>query len=128
MIIRWILGLSLSLFGGFFAAKIVRDNLISFGNNPQRDQLTGAARVEGWKTGIIERFFFTIVVGLQYPGALPGMMMWLGLKLATNWNHPDFSQNREARTRAFIALLVGLVSMSFALIGGVVCASSIHNP
>jgi hypothetical protein len=45
--------------------------------------------------------------------------------LATNWNHPDWKENPAARSFAFSALLGGLVSMLFALIGGLVCAGTL---
>jgi hypothetical protein len=50
------------------------------------------------------------------------MVAWLGVKLATNWNHPDWKDKPDTRTYAFSALLGGLVSMLFAFIGGLVCA------
>ena len=51
------------------------------------------------------------------------MIGWLALKLATNWNHPDYKDNRsEERAVAFSALVAGLVSMLFALLGGQICA------
>jgi hypothetical protein len=53
------------------------------------------------------------------------MVGWLALKMATNWNHPDWKQKPSARSFAFSALLGGLVSMLFALIGGLVCAGTL---
>ena len=53
------------------------------------------------------------------------MIGWLALKLATNWNHPDWKEKPNARTFALSALLGGLVSMFFALLGGLVCARTL---
>jgi hypothetical protein len=48
------------------------------------------------------------------------MLTWLTLKMATNWNHPDWNNVPETRAYALSALLGGLVSMMFALGGGLI--------
>jgi hypothetical protein len=42
---------------------------------------------------------------------------WLGLKLAANWQQ---SRDDFARARGIFALINGLVSLFFALIGGLI--------
>jgi len=48
---------------------------------------------------------------------------WLGAKLAANWqrypaDEEDMEQNREVRVGHLVALIVGVVSVAFALIVG----------
>lgn len=75
-------------------------------------------RVPSWLTGAVERFFFTLLVAYDVSGTGPAMVGWLALKFATNWNHPDWAKYPQARPFAFSALLAGLLSMLFALLGG----------
>jgi hypothetical protein len=71
-------------------------------------------------TGLIERLFFFTLVGAGVEGYPTAMMAWLAVKLATNWNHPEVKGDSGTDTRAFAlsALLAGLISMTFALLGG----------
>lgn len=82
----------------------------------------GAKEVPPWVTGSVERLFFTVLVGLNFNGIPAYMLTWLTLKMATNWNHPDWKDQPDARAYALSALLAGLVSMLFALGGGLICA------
>ena len=120
---QWITGLLFSvLVGGIVTwlfLKVLRSSL----GTPDKARISGGgARVPPWLTGAVERLFFTVLVGLEVSGAPAAMIGWLALKLATNWNHPDWKDKPDARTFAFSALLAGLVSMLFALLGGLVCA------
>jgi len=69
----------------------------------------------------MERLFFTVVVAFDVSGAAIAMIGWITLKLATNWNRPG-TQSQEQWSKwsawAFSALIGGLVSMLFALLGG----------
>jgi hypothetical protein len=69
--------------------------------------------------GVIERIAFTLLVVLQFGDVLTAMMAWLGLKLAAAWE-PRLRRAKpiKAQIGAFRALLVGLVSLLFAAIGG----------
>ena len=81
-------------------------------------------------TGVIERIFFTLLVGYEVGGAGVAMIAWLGAKMASNWNvrssvvvrealsDPDAA--RRVRVWAFSSLVSGLISMLFALFGGLV--------
>jgi hypothetical protein len=84
--------------------------------------------VPSWMTGVIERLFFTILVGVDTPAVPAYMLTWLGLKMATNWNHPAWKDAPQAmRAGAVSALLAGLISMLFALFGGLVVRSVLFN-
>jgi hypothetical protein len=47
------------------------------------------------------------------------MMGWLAVKMLTHWNRPENNQ-RPFSAGAFTALLGGLMSMLFALVGGLI--------
>jgi hypothetical protein len=81
----WILGLLFSLFIGHAITsrflKLIRQGI---------EKPTGRQEVPAWVTGATERLVFTVLVGLHPDGTPAAMMGWLALKLATNWNHPDW--------------------------------------
>jgi len=121
----WVIGFAISILGGSFAAWAFlafarRDT--DAGSKPE----LGARRVKPWLVGAIERTFFTLLVAFKVSGYPAAMIGWLALKLATNWNHPAWKDNPEARTHGLLALLAGLISMLFAFLGGSVCAGIIQ--
>lgn len=122
----WFTGLLFSLVVGglvtWLFLKILRRSLCI---SPLFDD---RKRVPPWLTGATERLFFTLLIGLGVEGITGPMIGWLALKLATNWNHPDWKDKPNARTFALSALLAGLISMLFAYIGGLLCASKISLP
>ena len=67
-------------------------------------------------TGLMERFFFTILVAVKLPGVAGAMIAWIAVKMASNWNSDNEQEDR--RFNRFAALLTGLLSMSVATIGG----------
>lgn len=123
---HWVLGMGLSIIGGAAGTWAFLWLLRRSLSLPAKPELTaGARRVPPWLTGAVERTFFTVLVGLEVAGTPTAMIGWLALKLATNWNHPEWKDQPNARTFALTALLGGLVSMFFALIGGMVCAGAL---
>ena len=120
---NWIVGLSISLALGALCTWAFLKLLRKYVGLPQKAK--EGASVPAWLTGVVERLFFAVLVGLNVAGAPAAMVAWLALKLATNWNHPDWKDKPEARSYAFSALLAGLVSMLFALLGGLVCAGKL---
>lgn len=123
---QWIVGLTVSLVLGGFATWLFLLVLRKYIGSPEKVRLAeGGKSVPAWLTGVVERLFFTILVGLNVAGAPASMVGWLALKLATNWNHPDWKDKPDARSYAFSALLAGLVSMLFALFGGLLCAGKL---
>jgi len=70
--------------------------------------------------GVIERVFFTIIVAFDISGAAVAMVSWLLVKMATDWNRiVEENRDRKYRGAAFCSLTAGVVSLTFALIGGV---------
>ena len=123
---EWIVGLLLSLVVGGVASWAFLKVLRWWLGVPSKLRLADGSRgIPPWLTGVIERLFFTVLVGLAISGAPAAMIGWLALKLATNWNHPDWKDKANARTFALSALLGGLVSMFFALLGGLVCSRTL---
>lgn len=90
-------------------------------------------RVPGWLTGLVERTFFMLVVAYNLSGAVPGMMAWIALKMAANWNtsqaqlddERDKPSNREILNRRFTALITSAFAMSIAALGGLIGSGQI---
>jgi hypothetical protein len=79
--------------------------------------------VQPWLTGLIERFVFFLMVAFEMPATPVTMMAWLGIKMAASWNRsvsttPDEEAETKEAQGAMAAVVLGLLSMGFALIGG----------
>lgn len=120
--IRLLSGLAVSLLLGAAVVQIVLwlvRRILGVGAKELLPQKAKVKGVPGWLTGVIERLFFTLLIAANVQGVPTAMMAWIGLKLATNWNHPRWKDEPAQWTVfAFTALLAGLVSMLFAYIGG----------
>ena len=124
---EWTIGLLFSLIAGGVITDLFLRLLRHWLGVPPKPRLNdGSKGIPSWLTGAVERLFFAGLIGLEVSGVPTAMVGWLALKLATNWNHPDWKERPNARTFAFSALLGGLVSMFFALLGGLMCASKLH--
>jgi hypothetical protein len=124
----WLFGWSVGLIfalgvGGFFVwlfLKVLRSDLKLPDDNPDLK----TRQVPPWLTGLVERFFFTIAVALvmkALPVIITAMVTWLAVKMLANWNRPreETPELTARRARgAIAALLGGLLSMLFALVGG----------
>jgi hypothetical protein len=118
----WILGLFVAVVLGHYGTKYFLEWLrTKMGLGEKPGAKSEWMRVSPGITGVIERMFFAIIIAVDISGAGTAMVGWLALKLATNWNHPDWKDDPTARSFAFSALLAGLVSMSFAVVGGLIC-------
>ena len=127
--VRWFIGLTFSLVAGHYAAKHFLIKLrqhMNLGDKPGVKAEHQA--VPAGLMGFIERFVFTFAVGLEVPGAFPTMIGWLAIKMASNWNREretaEMDEGKKLRVIRFSmsALLGGLVSMFFALLGGIFCS------
>ena len=67
-------------------------------------------------TGFIERFFFTLAIPFKVRGVLLAMVAWITIRTWISWGHKINTQ--WGRAFALQSLLLGMVSMLFALIGG----------
>ena len=114
----WIGGLIVSLVGGWIACGIFMFFLRKWRGITKR---TDVKTVPPALTGLVERVFFTFLVSVTPAGAGPTMIAWIALKMASNWNRDNNDVN--GRFHRIAALLTGLLSMLFALFGGLIVAS-----
>ncbi len=82
-------------------------------------------QLPGWAVGFIERFFFTLFVALGVDVTI-GIIGWVGIKMATGWSRagksePNNEDFRIWKAGAFTSLFGNLISMSFAVLGGMIC-------
>jgi hypothetical protein len=113
ILIRWLIGLAVSLGIGYVGAATTLWVLNSrIGFDPSTEPR--GPGVPAWITGIIERLFFTVAVGLDISGTAIAMIGWITVKMFTDLNRPG----KPFSAAATVSLLASLVSMLFALIGG----------
>ena len=117
---RWIIGLTFSLFFGWLGTWIFITAVRKCcGLKPKE------YTIPPWLTGLVERSFFTLLIGLNFNAVAPAMATWIVIKMATNWN--DYKKSKsQKREYAFSALLASLVSMIFAIIGGAIIIEKIN--
>jgi hypothetical protein len=117
--LRWLVGLLVALVVGHFAVEVFLQLLR---RRMGLDTIQRPGRVPRRLTGFLERLVFTLFVAFQVEGAGPAMIGWLAVKLAANWDRPPPEPDPEDRRSryAFSALVAGLFSMLFALMGGLI--------
>ena len=113
-----IFGYSFSLVGGHYATRAFLNWLRSYQKIEKPAQVNDEKPVPPWLLGAVERFFFTTMVAFDIAGAGIAMIAWLGIKMATHWNREE---GAESVNLAMSALAAGIVSMTFAMIGGLIC-------
>ena len=119
---RWATGLVFSVVVGSVVTRVFLTVLRRYERlGGDSDGNSDSRPVPPWLTGALERSFFTVIVALNISGAAVAMIGWLTLKMVTNWNRPGPPRDVTQVRWAFSALLGGLVSMFFAVIGGVIC-------
>ncbi len=122
----WFIGLTFSVLGGWpvtwLFLKLLRKAMrLPEKPKPKGKKAKNAPRgVPATLTGMIERFFFTVLVAFNVAGVAVAMIAWIALKLATNWNRDYWAKTSSARLYGFSALLASLVSMLFAFLGGLI--------
>lgn len=122
----WITGLVVALvFGavitwGFLAAL----RWYVYGKRPIYQNEANQKPVPAWLVGTMERLFFTGIIAFEVTAAAVAMVAWLALKMATDWNRINAPYTPS---EALTGLLGGLVSMLFALIGGLICSGRISS-
>ena len=83
-----------------------------------------AAGTPGWipvLTGVVERLFFTIAIAFDSSVSAAAMIGWCALKGAAHWN----SFTEEAKPHTYLGFMGTLVSMIFAVIGGLWCRGTL---
>lgn len=76
--------------------------------------------------GVIERIFFGALVAFDISATGAAMVTWILVKMATDW-HRILAQKGELgpRALAFTSLSASMISLFFALIGGLMCRTAI---
>lgn len=97
--------------------------------NPERNTeqafpwLHSSARVDPSLTGNIERTVFALLTIIRPDQVVVAMGIWLGAKMAAHWNRSPIKTDSDSQmwsALAVLALISGILSMSFAGLGGLV--------
>jgi len=125
---RWISGLYVALIGGHATIQLFFWYLERTMGQPPKD--TDGVYVPDWLTGLIERTFFTVLIGASGSVTtiwiVPSMFGWIAAKIAANWGRKDTGGDKpytNDRAWTIRALLANLISMFFALVGGWIIVS-----
>ena len=124
LFIRWVIGLALALVLGHFVTDLFVDLItkIHFHRYPY-DKLKYSEKKDEFMaalTGTIERFFFVLLIAFNVNATAPAMVGWIAIKMTPNW-----AILKRGKSFAFISLFGNVVSMTFALLGGLVCGEEI---
>ena len=133
--LRWFFGLGIFAIGigwlfTFIFLKVLRTHIMLKADQRKeadtyKENLT-PLDVHSWLIGFTERTFFTILVAFNMSATAVAMIAWVTLKMLCNWNILLRERgNITLRSLAWSALLGNMVSMLFALIGGLICRGSI---
>jgi len=87
--------------------------------------------VPGWVVGSIERIFFAALVAFDISATAAAMVTWILVKMATDWHRilgktEEDAHKSGARALAFSSLLASMISLFFALIGGLICRMALN--
>jgi len=132
VLVWWVLGLAFSLLLGLLTGPLL--DLIR-GRILQKARKKGeviddkdaklyleSLYVSSKLVGSIERLFFTILVAFNVSGTATAMIAWIAIKMATDWQRIlPRGAKLTVRSLAFSALLGNMISLLFALIGGLIC-------
>jgi hypothetical protein len=83
------------------------------------------AGVENWIVGLFERTLAFVLAFANVEGAYVVLGAWMAAKLALNWRRHPFNKDdpnaeREVRVYGISALMAGVLSLGFGVIGGAV--------
>jgi hypothetical protein len=120
--LRWTVGLSVALVCGgivnqYWARKLKK--LIG-DEDPQYRILIPLS------LGVVESLFFTIGVAFDLSGVMIGMVAWMGAKMAAHWGiESKEHQVKNIGTIRFLVLGGTMISLLFAMIGGLICSGKL---
>ncbi len=121
--LRWFLGLVVASLGlGYLAAEGTLKFLRKYLQLEKRKDLKTLG-VPSWLTGLVERLFFTTLVGTGHDVAIVVMLYIVG-KMAIFWN-TKYKKLPNLGERAGMSLVGTTLSLLFALIGGMICRGRI---
>ena len=140
-LLRWVIGFVFSLVIGHLLTKKFVNDLRLYLKFDMSGINVAEPKIPAWLMGTLERLLFTILIAFDVSTVSAGIMGWLAIKMATDWNRVKifygdpgsgsipaslkFKEEAKLRTLAVSGLLGTLVSMIFALIGGLICKKAI---
>jgi len=120
--LRWTVGLSVALVcGGIVNQHWARKLKKLIGDeDPQYRILIPLS------LGVVESLFFTIGVAFDLSGVMIGMVAWMGAKMAAHWGiESKEHQVKNIGTIRFLVLGGTMISLLFAMIGGLICSGKL---
>ena len=87
------------------------------------NRLTEDEAVPVWFVGNFERAMAVVLVLANVRGAYALLAAWLGAKLATSWqrlpiDNTDLETSRQVRAGTLVALMAGIISVTFEIVAG----------
>ncbi|MFH2012571.1 MAG: hypothetical protein ABIJ37_07735 [Pseudomonadota bacterium] len=129
LVFQWLVGLTISLGIGHIVTHFSLKWLRSYIGIQKDDYLSSKFKgVPGWLIGLIERLFFTFIIAFDVSGSATAMIVWVATKMLSGWHRTGIGDKLKIEDIvpiSFSALLGSLVSMFFALIGGLICQGRI---
>ena len=118
---KWFIGLAFSLGLGHLITDLFVSKMWKREGNEKHKN-----KVMAFWTGTIERLFFTLLVGFEMSGIPTVMVAWIIFKVAPDWERlKKETMAEELKGPAFVRLLGNVISMIFALVGGLICQGEI---
>jgi hypothetical protein len=133
---RWFFGLGIFALGiGWLSTFLLLNVLRSYIKTKAAERkemevydefMAAADDIPSWLIGLAERTFFAILVAFNVSATAVAMIVWVVVRMLYNWNILwRQRENITIRSLALSDLLGSIVSMLFALIGGLICRGSI---
>lgn len=130
-LLRWIMGLFFSLEIGSVVTPLALKEIKTyaeylFRKKDYRLLLTTKIPDFPWLVGLFERLFFTLIVAFNVNGTAIAIIGWITVKTyTTHWFERDWDKVTPSKLDVYISLMASMVSMMFALIGGLICNKNI---
>jgi hypothetical protein len=132
-VIGWTIGLGgVSLLAGSICSYFVWLQLHSFFERTAKKKRWGVKKeateripIQPILIGVLERLFFTILVAFEVSGVASGLTTWIVVKMVSGWNRYAGGDETWRRMLAFNGLINTLVSLLFAIIGGLIANGTI---
>jgi hypothetical protein len=127
IVLFWAFGLSFSIGVGYIVIPYILDYLRNAIFNEYHEVAIPYYPFLNPLMGVVERLFFTIIVACEISGTAVAMVSWILVKMVTNWHKiTDESDNKVIkRGLSLVSLIGGMISMLFALLGGLIIRGGI---
>ena len=120
--LRWMTGFFVSLvFGGIVTQYYARRVRKLIGDQDPQYRILIPISI-----GVVENLFFTIGVAFHLSGVMVAMVAWMGAKMAAHWGRESKEhQVKNIETVRFLVLGGTMISLLFAMIGGLICSGKL---